>query len=67
VHPKGTIRVTAGTVDVHFLEPIQTEGLTYDDRNALAKTVYDRMAALLVAEYGVESPDWDPRRTSLAR
>ena len=67
VHPKGTIRVTAGKVDVHFLEPIQTEGLTYDDRNALAKTVYDRMAALLVAEYGVESPDWDPRRTSLAR
>jgi 1-acyl-sn-glycerol-3-phosphate acyltransferase len=67
VHPKGTIRVTAGTVDVHFLDPIQTEGLTYDDRNALAKTVYDRMAALLVAEYGVESPDWDPRRTSLAR
>lgn len=67
VHPKGTIRVTAGTVDVHFLEPIQTEGLTYDDRNALAKTVYDRMAALLVAEYGVESPDWDPRRTPVAR
>jgi len=67
VHPKGTIRVTAGKVDVHFLEPIQTEGLTYDDRNALAKTVYDRMAALLVAEYGVESPDWDPRRTPVAR
>ena len=67
VHPKGTIRVTAGTVDVHFLEPIQTEGLTYDDRNALAKTVYDRMAALLVAEYGVESPNWDPRRTPVAR
>ena len=67
VHPKGTIRVTAGTVDVHFLEPIQTEGLTYDDRNALAKTVYDRMAALLVAEYGVESPHWDPRKTPVAR
>jgi 1-acyl-sn-glycerol-3-phosphate acyltransferase len=66
VHPKGTIRVTAGKVDVHFLEPIQTEGLTYDDRNALAKTVYDRMAALLVAEYGVESPNWDPRRTPVA-
>ena len=67
VHPKGTIRVNAGRVDVHFLEPIPTEGLTYDDRNALAKTVYDRMAALLVAEYGVESPNWDPRKMPVAR
>lgn len=63
VHPKGKITVKAGRVDVHFLEPIPTEGLGYDDRNALAKTVYDRMAALLVAEYGVESPNWDPRKT----
>lgn len=67
VHPKGTIRVTAGRVDVHFLSPVPTEGLTYDDRNALAKTVYDRMAALLVAAYGVESPNWDPRKTPVAR
>lgn len=66
VHPKGTIRVTAGQVDVHFLEPIPTEGLNYEDRNALAKTVYDRMAALLVSEYGVESPHWDPRKASVA-
>jgi 1-acyl-sn-glycerol-3-phosphate acyltransferase len=67
VHPKGKIRVTAGRVDLHFLEPIPTEGLTYEDRNALAKTVYDRMAALLVSEYGVESPNWDPRKTPIAR
>ena len=66
VHPKGTLRVTAGQVDVHFLEPIPTEGLSYEDRNALAKTVYDRMAALLVSEYGVESPKWDPRKTPVA-
>jgi 1-acyl-sn-glycerol-3-phosphate acyltransferase len=66
VHPKGTVRVTGGRVDVHFLEPISTEGMTYDDRNALAKSVYDRMAALLVAEYGVESPRWDPRKTAVA-
>jgi 1-acyl-sn-glycerol-3-phosphate acyltransferase len=67
VHPKGTIMVKAGRVDVHFLEPIPTDGLTYDDRNALAKTVYDRMAALLVAEYGVESPNWDPRKAPASR
>ncbi|HXD23617.1 MAG TPA: lysophospholipid acyltransferase family protein [Gemmatimonadaceae bacterium] len=66
VHPKGTIRVTAGQVDVHFLEPIPTEGLSYEDRNALAKTVYDRMAALLVSEYGVASPKWDPRKPTVA-
>ena len=66
VHPKGTIRVTAGQVDVHFLEPIPTEGLNYEDRNALAKTVYDRMAALLVSEYGVASPKWDPRKPTVA-
>ena len=66
VHPKGTLRVTAGRVDVHFLEPIPTAGLTNDDRNALAKTVYDRMAALLVAEYGIPSLNWDPRRTPIS-
>jgi len=67
VHPKGRIRVSAGRVDVHFLEPIPTEGLTYEDRNALAKTVHDRMAALLLAEYGVQSPHWDPRKLPVAR
>jgi 1-acyl-sn-glycerol-3-phosphate acyltransferase len=67
VHPKGTIRVKSGRVDVHFLAPIPTEGLSYEDRNALAKTVYDRMAALLVAEYGVESPKWDPRKAPVSR
>jgi 1-acyl-sn-glycerol-3-phosphate acyltransferase len=66
VHPKGTVMVKAGRVDLHFLEPIPTEGLTYEDRNTLAKTVHDRMAALLVAEYGIKSPDWDPRRTPVA-
>jgi 1-acyl-sn-glycerol-3-phosphate acyltransferase len=67
VHPKGSLKVKAGRVDVHFLEPIPTDGLNYDDRNALAKTVYDRMAALLVAEYGVESPSWDPRKAPVGR
>jgi len=67
VHPKGTMKVKAGKVDLHFLEPIPTEGLSYDDRNALAKTVYDRMAALLVAEYGIESPNWDPRKIPVTR
>jgi len=67
VHPRGKVRVSAGRVDVHFLEAIPTEGLTYEDRNTLAKTVYDRMADLLVREYGIESPTWDPRKSAVSR
>ena len=36
--------------------------MTYEDRNTLAVTVRDRMAALLLERYGVSSPPWDPRR-----
>lgn len=60
--PKGGVWIRGGRVDVHFLEPVPTEGLSYDDRDALAKSVRDRMATLLRDVYGVESPPWDPRR-----
>lgn len=60
--PRGGFRAKAGRVNVHFLEPVPTEGLTYEDRNTLAVTVRDRMAALLLERYGVISPPWDPRR-----
>ena len=59
--PKGGGWITGGRVHVHFLDPVLTEGLTYDNRDALAKTVHERMAALLAERYGVESPRWDPR------
>lgn len=60
--PRGGFRARAGRVNVHFLEPVPTEGLTYEDRNTLAVTVRDRMAALLLERYGVISAPWDPRR-----
>lgn len=60
--PKGGLWIAPSRVDVHFLEPVPTAGLTYDDRDALAKTVHDRMTALLRERYGVESPAWEPRR-----
>jgi 1-acyl-sn-glycerol-3-phosphate acyltransferase len=41
-------------VHVHLLDPIPTAGLTYDDRNALADQVRERMAECLRTHYGVE-------------
>jgi 1-acyl-sn-glycerol-3-phosphate acyltransferase len=52
VHPKGEWRIRAGRVDVHFLEPVPVAGLTYADRDQLASSVRDRMAAFLQENYG---------------
>jgi len=56
VQAKGQIRVRAGRIDVHFLPPILTAGMSYDDRDALARTAYARIAECLEREYGVVSP-----------
>lgn len=65
VHPKGEWRVRGGRVDIHFLEPIPTEGLRYEDREALTGQVRDRMAAFLRETYGVESPPVGGRHAAL--
>lgn len=57
VQPKGTFRVRPGTVDIHFLEPIPTTGLTYEDRDALAERVREAIAVELAHRYGISSPD----------
>lgn len=54
VNPRGEFRASPGTVHVQLLEPIPTEGLTYDDRDALAERVRQRMAECLRTEYGVD-------------
>lgn len=59
--PRGRVWVRGGQVDVHFLEPVPTAGLTYADRDSVAKVVHERMAELLEREYGVRSPEWKPR------
>lgn len=57
INPRGSYRVhRAGTIHVHFLEPVPTAGMTYDDRDALAQRVYDRMAEAMERLYGVRSP-----------
>lgn len=56
IHRKGSVRVRPGVMQMHYLAPIETTGLTYDDRNALAQKTYEAMAACLKREYGIDSP-----------
>jgi 1-acyl-sn-glycerol-3-phosphate acyltransferase len=53
VMPKGTFRVRSATVHVHFLEAVETTGLTYDRRHQLMRTVWGRIEAVLRSEYGI--------------
>jgi 1-acyl-sn-glycerol-3-phosphate acyltransferase len=55
VMPRDRFRVRSGVVDIHFLDPIDASGLTYDDRNRLSQAAWDRMAAAMRELYGVES------------
>lgn len=63
VMPRGGFRVRSGTAHIHFLPPIDTAGLTYEDRDALAVRTRNAIAALLERDYGVKSPPWHPRGT----
>ena len=56
VQPKGSFRVRSGVVDIHFLEPIATTGMTYEDRDRLARETWNRMAEAFEREYGITSP-----------
>ena len=47
VNPRGSLQAHPGVVNVHFLEPIPTTGLTYDDRDELANRTRLRMADTL--------------------
>jgi 1-acyl-sn-glycerol-3-phosphate acyltransferase len=59
VLPKGSLWARAGTVHVHFLAPVPTAGLTYDDRETLSRAVYERMANAFRELYGVEPQPYD--------
>lgn len=56
IQPKGEFRVRPGTMHLHYLAPIETTGLTYEDRSELARRTYEAMAACLLDTYGVGSP-----------
>lgn len=53
--PRGSFHVRPGTVDIHFLEPLATDGMTYDDRDAISRETWTRMATAMRDHYGVES------------
>lgn len=53
VNPRGHFRASPGVVHVHVLDPIETRGLTYDDRDALAARVHTAMDDALSQLYGV--------------
>ncbi len=55
VLPRGSFWLTPGRVDVHLLPPVETAGLGYDDRDALAREVHERMAEAQRRLYGIES------------
>jgi 1-acyl-sn-glycerol-3-phosphate acyltransferase len=52
---KGSFWVRPGTVHVHYLEPVPTEGHTYEERTQLMAETHARMDAFLAREYGVQS------------
>ena len=58
VMAKGSFLVHSGTIDVHFLEPIETKGLDYDDRAELMTRVWRRMADEMRNRYGVGTDEY---------
>jgi 1-acyl-sn-glycerol-3-phosphate acyltransferase len=54
IQPKGSFRIRPGIIDIEFLEPVPTAGLTYGDREGLMQTVWHRMADAL-ERHGVHS------------
>lgn len=58
VMAKGSLRVKKGVIDVHFLPPIETKGLTYDDRAELMMRVWTRMANGMRDLYGIGTDEY---------
>ena len=53
VMPKGTFWIRSGTAHLHFLAPVPTQGLAYDDRSELMSVVWNQIADEMRAAYGV--------------
>jgi len=57
VMPKGSFIVRPGPVHVHFLEPVPTAGLSYEQRAELMETVWGRMADEMRRVYGIQTAE----------
>ncbi|HSU96892.1 MAG TPA: lysophospholipid acyltransferase family protein, partial [Gemmatimonadaceae bacterium] len=49
--PKGRLVMRPGPIDVYLLDQVATAGLKYDDRDALAHDVHDRMQTVMESLY----------------
>ncbi|HEX4468105.1 MAG TPA: lysophospholipid acyltransferase family protein, partial [Gemmatimonadaceae bacterium] len=58
VMAKGSFLVRRGDIDVHFLDPIETKGLTYDDRAELMMHVWTRMANSMRDLYSIGTDEY---------
>lgn len=58
VQRKGEFKVVPGTIHMHYLPEISTVGMTYEQRDELARRTYEAMAACMEREYGVVSPPY---------
>ena len=52
---KGSLRVRANDVHIHFLEPVSTIGYTYEERTELMQIVWQRIADAMRELYGVRT------------
>ncbi|HEU4995622.1 MAG TPA: lysophospholipid acyltransferase family protein [Gemmatimonadaceae bacterium] len=57
VMPKGSFHIRSGTVHIHFLEPVPTQGYTYEDRAKVMEIVWSRMADAMQRLYGVQTSE----------
>ena len=57
VMAKGSFRIKKGNVNIHLLEPVPTEGYTYEDRTELMEKVWSRMATEMERLYGVHTAE----------
>lgn len=53
---KGSFLVRSNEIHVHVLDEIPSEGLTYDDRDTLARRAYTSLADAQLKHYGLDSP-----------
>jgi 1-acyl-sn-glycerol-3-phosphate acyltransferase len=57
IMPKGSFIIRGGRVHIHFLDPVPTQGLTYEDRTRLMETVWARMADAMRQLYGIQTAE----------
>ncbi|MBX9929356.1 MAG: 1-acyl-sn-glycerol-3-phosphate acyltransferase [Gemmatimonadaceae bacterium] len=56
IHRRGGWRIRSGEIHLHYLPAISSAGMTYEDRDLLARQAYTAIAAKLEAETGIVSP-----------